>query len=149
MKNSQRTSNKKVREDLLLTETESLKKYIEKLEKNNETDKNAKKQKTKRQSTVSPTTKWRYLKDLKVKARAQKALWFLRAYGLKLNNCEVGETNSTCTTHNFNIDDPSSTFPITKGTSKYSTPTENDKKKLDEVLFLTDRFSASEEFTIN
>ena len=108
-----------------------------------------KKKKTKRQSTVSPTTKWRYLKDLKVKARAQKALWFLRAYGLKLNNCEVGETNSTCTTHNFNIDDPSSTVPITKGTSKYSTPTENDKKKLDEVLFLTDRFSVSEEFTIN
>ena len=54
--------------------------------KNIETDKKAKKKKQ-QQSTVSPTTKWRYLEDLK--ARAQKALWFLRAYGLKLNSCEV------------------------------------------------------------
>lgn len=131
---------KKIREDQMLTETESLKKYIEKLEKNKGTDKNAKEL-----STLSPTTKWRYLKDLKT--RAQKALWFLRAYGLKLNSLEVEETNSTCTTHNFSLDDPSSTVPTNTGnTSKYSTLTEEDKKKVEEVLFLMDRFSVSEEF---
>lgn len=65
---------KKIREDQILTETESLKKFIKKLETKNGTDKNAKEL-----STLSPTTKWRYLKDLKTKA--QKALRFLRAYG--------------------------------------------------------------------
>ena len=131
---------KKIREDQMLTETVSLKKYIEKLEKKIGTDKNAKEL-----STLSPTTKWRYLKDLKT--RAQKALWFLRAYGLKLNSLEVEETNSTCTTHNFNLGDPSSTAPTNTGsTSKYSTLTEDDKKKVEEVLFLMDRFSVSEEF---
>lgn len=63
-----------------------MKKYIEKLEKKH-WDRQKGKKKKQQQSTVSPTTKWRYLEDLK--ARAQKALWFLRAYGLKLNSCEV------------------------------------------------------------
>ena len=67
----------KLREGDLLSETESLKQYTEKLEKNKETDKNGKDL-----STVSPTTRWRYLTDLKT--RAQKALWFMNAYGLKL-----------------------------------------------------------------
>ena len=79
---------KKLREDDLLSETESLKQYIEKLEKNKETDKNGKDL-----STVSPTTRWRYLRDLKT--RAQKALWFMNAYGLKLKSLEVEENNKT------------------------------------------------------
>ena len=71
----------------------------------------------------------------------------MRAYGLKLNSLEVEETSGTCTTHNFSSDDPSSTVPTNTGsTSKYSTLTEDDKKKVEEVLFLLDRFSVSEEF---
>jgi len=133
-------NQRKIREDQMLTETESLKNCIEKLKKNNGTDKNGKEL-----STLSPTTKWRYLKDLKT--RAQKALWFLRAYGLKLNSLEVEETNSTCITHNFSLHVPSSTVSTNTGsTSKYSTLTEDDKKKVEEVLFIMDQFSVSEEF---
>jgi len=67
----------------LLSETESLKQYyIEKLERNKETDKNGKDL-----SMMSLTTGWRYLKDLKT--TAQKALWFMKAYGLKLKSLEV------------------------------------------------------------
>ena len=79
MKNSQRTSNKKVREDLLLTETESLKKYIEKLEKNNETDKNAKNKKKKKQKDNQlsvPQRSGDILKILKLKPGHKKLYGF-------------------------------------------------------------------------
>ena len=137
---------KKLREHDLLSETESLKQYIEKLEKNKETDKNGKDL-----STVSPTTRWRYLRDLKT--RAQKALWFMNAYGLKLKSLEVEENNKT--KHNLSLDDfpnPTSTTVDTGNTrnsSKYLTLPEDERKKVEEVLFLMDRFGVSDEFYHN
>jgi len=84
-----------LRADKLPSETESLKKYVEKLERNNETDKNGKDL-----STVSSTTRWRYLKDLTT--RAQKALWFMKAYSPTINSIEVEENNKK---HTLNLSD--------------------------------------------
>ena len=133
---------KKLREDELLSETESLKQYIEKLERNRETDKNGKDL-----SALSPTTRWRYLKDLTT--RAQKALWFMNAYGLKLSSLEVEENNKT--KHKLNLNDiPTTTNPVhannTNQGGKYLTLPEDEKKKVEEVLFLMDRFGVSDEF---
>ena len=68
----------------------------------------------------------------------------MKAYGLILNSLRAEEDS---TIHNFSLGDPSPTIPAnTEDTSKYSTLTEDDKKKVEEVLFLTDRFGVSEDF---
>lgn len=88
----------------LLSETESLKKYVEKLERGKETDK-----KGKDIAALSATLRWRYLKDLTT--RAQKALWFMKAYGL-----EVEENNNT--KHNLNLmDTPTTSNPAVPATN--------------------------------
>ena len=137
---TEEVKQEKLRADELLSETESLKKYIEKLERNNETDKNGKDL-----STVSPTTRWRYLKDLTT--RAQKALWFLKAYGLTINSLEVEANNKK---HNLNLSDSSTNPTLHAHTSnqsdKYSTLSEEERKKVEEVQFLMDRFGVSDQF---
>ena len=129
-----------MRADELLSETESLKKYIEKLEMKTETDKNGKDL-----STVSPTTRWRYLKDLTT--RAQKALWFMKAYGLTINSLEVEENNKK---HNLNMSDSSTNPTLHAHTSnqsdKYLTLPEEERKKVEEVQFLMDWFGVSDQF---
>ena len=125
-----------MRADKPPSETESLKKYIEKLERNNETDKNGKDL-----STVSPTTRWRYLKDLTT--RAQKALWFMKAYSLTINSLEVEENNKK---HTLNLSDifthPTLQAHTSNQSDKYSTLPE----KVEEVQFLMDQFGVSDQF---
>ena len=113
---TEEVTQEKLRANELLSETESLKKYIEKLERNNNTDMNRKDQ-----PKVNPT-RWRYLKDLTT--RAQKALWFMKAYGLTINSLEVEENNKK---HALNLSD-SSTHPTLQAhtctsnqSDKYST----------------------------
>lgn len=62
----------------------------------------------------------------------KSSMVFESLHGLKLNSLDVEERNSTRTTHNFSLDDPSSTVPTNTGsTSKYSTLVEDDKKKVE------------------
>lgn len=137
---TEEVKQEKLRADELLSETESLKKYIEKLKRNNETDKNGKDL-----STVSPTTRWRYLKDLTT--RAQKALWFMKAHSLTINSLEVEENNKK---HNLNLSDSSTNPTLHAQTSnqsdKYSTLPEEERKKVEEVRFLMDQFGVSDQF---
>ena len=98
---TEEVTQEKLRADELLSETESLKKYIEKLERNNKTDKNRKDL-----PKVNPATRWRYLKDLTT--RAQKARWFMKAYSLTINSLEVEENNKK---HTLNLSDKYSTLP--------------------------------------
>ena len=114
-----------------------MKKYVEKLDRGKETDK-----KGKDIAALSATLRWSYLKDLTT--RAQKALWFMKAYGL-----EVEENNNT--KHNLNLTDtPTTSNPAVPATNNegctYLSLQEDERKKVEEVLFLMDRFSVSKEF---
>lgn len=71
----------------------------------------------------------------------------MRVYGFKLNSLEVEEINSICIIYNFSLDDFFLIVFINIGNIlKYLILIEEDKKKVEEVLFLMDRFSVSEEF---
>lgn len=71
----------------------------------------------------------------------------MRVYGFKLNSLEVEEINSICIIYNFSLDDFFLIVFINIGNIlKYLILIEEDKKKVEEVLFLMDWFSVSEEF---
>ncbi|KAJ7384818.1 hypothetical protein OS493_019495 [Desmophyllum pertusum] len=75
------------REEKLLEENERLDQYVKKLERYSglpEKD-------GKDISKVSPTTKWRFLKELKT--RAQKALWFMKQFGLTIQSLEAKQND--------------------------------------------------------
>ena len=83
--------------------------------------------------------------------RVQKALWFMNAYGLKLNSLKVEENNKT--KHKLNLNDiPTTTNPTVHANNtnlgcRYLTLPEDERKKVEEeVLFLMDRFGVSDEF---
>ena len=72
----------KIREEGLSSANESLRHYVKKLERRDENEKNKKDL-----STLSPTTRWRYMQQLKT--RAQKALWFMSSFELQLKSLQV------------------------------------------------------------
>ena len=79
--------------------------------------------------------------------RAQKELWFMKAYGLTINSLEVEENNKK---HTLNLSD-SSTHPTLQAhtsnqSDKFSTLPEGERKKVEEVQILMDQFEVSDQF---
>ena len=133
----------KIREEGLSSANESLRHYVKKLERRDENEKNKKDL-----STLSPTTRWRYMQQLKT--RAQKALWFMSSFELQLKSLQV--ENNDGVRHHIDLkavtDTNAQLSPTTDGTQgdKYSSLPEEEKVKVEKVLFLMDKFGVSEDF---
>ena len=123
------------REEKLLDENKRLEQYVKKLERysGNFSEKN-----TRDISKASPTTKWRYLKELKT--RAQKALWFMQQFGLNVINLQLQQNDGVC--QNINLNESQSTTSAATA----SCLSEDGKSEIEKVLFLMDKFGVSEDF---
>ena len=123
------------REEKLLDENKRLEQYVKKLERysGNFSEKN-----TRDISKVSPTTKWRYLKELKT--RAQKALWFMQQFGLNVISLQLQQNDGVC--QNINLNESHSTTSAATA----SCLSEDGKSEIEKVLFLMDKFGVSEDF---
>lgn len=129
------------REEKLLEENERLDQYVKKLERYSDLPEKDGKDISK----VSPTTKWRFLKELKT--RAQKALWFMKQFGLTIQSLEAKQNDGVC--HNINLvaqqESDSDTCAGSENSSA-SCLSEDEKSKIEKVLFLMDKFGVSEDF---
>ena len=128
------------RQEKLLDENERLEQYVRKLERYSDLTKKNRKDISK----VSPTTKWRYLKDLKT--RAQKALWFMEQFGLKILNLEVQQNDGVCQKLNLKEKESDSVVSAATESDSASCLSEEAKSEIEKVLFLMDKFGVSEEF---
>ena len=72
-----------------------------------------------------------------LKTRAQKALWFMEQFGLKILTLEVKQKDGMHQNINFNHAEP---------ITSESGMSDEDKNQIEKVLFLMDKFGVSEEF---
>jgi hypothetical protein len=77
-----------------------------------------------------------------VRKRAQQALQFLKLFGLTLETLKVTDEKGT----NYNLGCSSQSNHNADGNSGYNGLSESDKGKVEEILFLVDKFGVGDEF---
>ena len=121
--------------DLLKEENEHLFKYIEHIEELN-TCRNCSSTLENKSHTVSEVGERQRQRKLKeVKTRAQRALWFIESYGLKIHSLSLSDSNEKKVT----IDLCSQQVNNTKKSKFQDIPSE-DNGKVKEVLLIMDKF---------
>lgn len=95
-------------------------------------------------SKVSPTTKWRYLKELKT--RTQKALWFMQQFGLNIQSLEVQQNDVV--RQNITLPQQGSNSVTSASTENNSAfcLSEDEKSQIEKVLLSMDKFGVSKDF---
>ena len=76
-------------------------------------------------------------------SRAEAGLWFAWAFGLEIKSMKVSEIK-TCLMHTIDVESEES--DVTSKSNGFDAPSDEDKPKVDMVLFLLDKFCAGDSF---
>ena len=76
-------------------------------------------------------------------SRAKTALWFAKSFGLELQSLTVSELNTACLKHALTTEGQD---PCSESSNGFDTLSEEEKSRVEKVLFLLDKFCVGDNF---
>ena len=76
-------------------------------------------------------------------SRAKTALWFAKSFGLELQSLTVSELNTACLKHTLTTEGQD---PYSESSNGFDTLSEEEKSRVEKVLFLLDKFCVGDNF---